>query len=67
MDLSLNMLKCPFKQILFIFLILAKTTGLFSQDLKCDYKIEKIGDGKYKIQVKNFDSLEAGETCFYPG
>jgi len=58
------MLKYPIKQIVIVVLFLAKTTGIFSQDLPCSYKIEKTGEGKYKIQVKNFDSLQAGETCF---
>lgn len=32
--------------------------------LDCDYEIKQITDSTYKIQVQNFDSLHAGETCF---
>ena len=38
--------------------------GSFAQEPGCDFKIEKIGEGKYRTRVNNFDSLEMGETCF---
>ena len=55
------------RQINFVLLIVILTTyNLYAQDLKldCDYKIEKVGERKYKTQVNNFDSLQTGETCF---
>lgn len=59
-----NMPKCAIRRVFFIFIVLATTARSFSQNLECDYKIERTGEGKYKIQVNNFDSLETGETCF---
>jgi antitoxin component YwqK of YwqJK toxin-antitoxin module len=42
------------------------TIQLSAQDgkLQCDYKIEKISEGKFKTAVIGFDSLSKMESCF---
>jgi len=55
------------RQIIYVLLIaIGSAKNLPAQDFKpdCDFKIEKTGERKYKIQVNNFDSLQMGETCF---
>ncbi|MCX6317689.1 MAG: hypothetical protein NTW29_10380 [Bacteroidetes bacterium] len=49
-----------------LLLLLVITQQLHAQDeaLPCDYKIEKISEGQYKIQVSGFDSLNTMESCF---
>jgi len=46
--------------------LLLITLNSYGQEtnLQCDYKIEKIGNGKYKTLVKDFDSLSRMESCF---
>ncbi|HEY8969067.1 MAG TPA: hypothetical protein VIM64_08235 [Puia sp.] len=51
-------------KILFACGALFLSVGSFAQESGCDFKIEKIGEGKYRTRVNNFDSLEMGETCF---
>jgi antitoxin component YwqK of YwqJK toxin-antitoxin module len=47
-------------------LICFLTTQLSAQDgkLECDYKIERISEGKFKTVVVGFDSLSNMESCF---
>lgn len=46
--------------------LLLLTSNVYGKNinLECDYKIEKISEGKYKTTVKGFDSLNSIEGCF---
>jgi antitoxin component YwqK of YwqJK toxin-antitoxin module len=51
---------------LILFALLLLTLNLNAQDTnpECDYKIEKVSEGKYKTKVIGFDSLSRMESCF---
>lgn len=52
----------------FILILLFSSFVSFSQEKVfssgCNWTIIELNDSTYKIQVSNFDSLQAGETCF---
>jgi antitoxin component YwqK of YwqJK toxin-antitoxin module len=53
------------KAILFVlFCFLAIQLSAQDWKLECDYKIEKISDGKFKTIIIGFDSLSKMESCF---
>jgi len=52
------------KAIIFGLLLLSFNTYGQDTNLDCNYKIEKLSEGKNKITVKGFDSLSRMESCF---
>ena len=52
------------KAIIFSLLLLSFNTYGQDPNLECNYKIEKLSEGKYKTTVNGFDSLSRMESCF---